>query len=239
MAGCATRIEGPSMEHWIPVARYTGAGSIAVNRIDMTAFTRNSHVRAGQRELRKVVIKTGVFPIRWLMTGSAIRAVTSAMLIILLMAGIAILWGTLEHLVDMALLTFHIGMAGFQLEIGQVVIKGYIFPIGWRMTQTAIFTETAIMFIVRTMAGNTCLRRALIFARCMAVFAIYPGVLANQFEIRQVMVKLSRRPAIWRMTSTAILPKAKLVWVIQMMTGEAILQGILQISPRTRIQVAG
>lgn len=80
-------------------------------------------MRARQREVTEVVIEFGVLPTGRVMTGRAIRAVLSIMLILLPVAGIAVCWRPLEQVVDMAVVTGCLPVFAFKLEAGQVVIE--------------------------------------------------------------------------------------------------------------------
>jgi len=83
----------------------------------MALFTGHIHVCARQWEVGKVMVKTCAFPIIRSMASRAIGAELAIVLVILLMARVAILRRAFEHVIDMALVTFHFGMFTFQFEV--------------------------------------------------------------------------------------------------------------------------
>ena len=84
--------------------------------IFMALFATYLGMCALQLEGRKVVIKCGVSPAFGSMTSRAIRAKLTFVFIVVLMTGITILGRAFEHIIDMALFTFHLCMSAFQLE---------------------------------------------------------------------------------------------------------------------------
>lgn len=58
----------------------------------------------------------------------------------------------------------------------------------------------------------------------MALFAAHLRVLPFQFERRKVVVKFGRRPAVHRVTGSAVAPKTAFMRLIARMTGKTILR---------------
>ena len=59
------------------------------------------------------MVKVDVIPIRRRMAGGTITPQLAVVLVVLLVTGVAIGWCALEDIVDMALLTGHIGVLSF------------------------------------------------------------------------------------------------------------------------------
>ena len=94
----------------------------------MTLLASHIHMRAVQREIAAVMVEGSLFPIRWVMAGSAIGAKAGAMLIVLLVAGIAIFGRPLIHIVAVTFLACNVRMFPFQLKVQYVVVKIRGFP---------------------------------------------------------------------------------------------------------------
>ena len=84
--------------------------------IGMALFTCHSRMRAIQREVAQVVVKGGILPTRWVMTGSTLRTKATVVFINLLVTGIAIVWRALEYPILVAIFTGDISMFSFKLE---------------------------------------------------------------------------------------------------------------------------
>lgn len=98
------------------------------------------------REGKSTVIKSRIFPVSWGgMANDAICAKVTIMGIILLVAGITIGRSAFEDTVQMTGLALDFGMAAFQFECEQIMVKIRIIPISWGMTE---FTTLAIFSIV-------------------------------------------------------------------------------------------
>lgn len=100
------------------------------------------------------------------------------------MTGRAGRWGALEHLVGVALCTFHSLVSAGQGKCGEGMVKSGIFPALGGVAGGAVFTELAIVFVVLAVAANTILRSALVLPVCMAVLASYRDVGAGELEGR-------------------------------------------------------
>ena len=79
----------------------------------MALLTFHIGVTACQREICAAMVKGGILPIRWGMTGFTLSSIAPVMFIILLVAGIAILRRTFERVIYMALFAGDFGMFAF------------------------------------------------------------------------------------------------------------------------------
>ena len=130
--------------------------------IYMARFTINIRVRPGQWERSGTVIVEHIQPAGRLVTGCAVRAKLSLMIVLRGMTGIAVLRCILEVPILMTRQTISGCVCAFQGEFGLAVIERYIRPPARGVTQGAVRTELAFMIILRRMTGITILRRILI-----------------------------------------------------------------------------
>lgn len=100
------------------------------------------------------MVESSVFPISWVVAGFANRPVLPVMFIIVLVARVAIFWGSLVA-TCMTLLTFHINMLAFKRESSQAVVKDGRLPALGTMTDTALCAELATVRIGGKVAGLT------------------------------------------------------------------------------------
>ena len=91
------------------------------------------------------------------------------MLVILLMAGKAILRRAFEHVVDVALLAFYVRVFALQLERGQVMVERGVLPTIRGVTRPAIRPKLSVVMIVFLMARITILRCRLQVCNSMRV----------------------------------------------------------------------
>jgi hypothetical protein len=87
------------------------------------------------------------------MASSAIRPELSAMLVVSFMAGIAVTWGSLVYIVDMATRTGNIGMLPGKFKGGKVVIEACWQPSCGGVAAAAVRAELTLMRITRFVAG--------------------------------------------------------------------------------------
>lgn len=118
----------------------------------------------------------------------------------------------------MTLLAGHIRMAARQREWTLVVIEIDIIPTAWVMAQGTVGTVLSVMFIILFVAGKTVCGGIFIDAVLVACFTGSFGVLAFQFETREVVVELCGSPGIGGMTGGAIGAKTSLMRLIGTMT---------------------
>jgi len=104
-----------------------------------------------------------------------------------------------------------------------------VIPIFRGVAGAAVCAESASMFIVVRMAGIAVRRCASILAVGMAILAGNFPVLAHQFEVCKIVVKLGRLPAFRRMTAFAVAAKPSIVLILFKMAGEAILRFSLHV----------
>lgn len=159
----------------------------------MTALTRHVHVRAGQREVAAAVVEGGVLPTGRVVTGGAVRAKLTVMLVILTVAGVAIAGRAFVHIVQVALLTAHIRMFPFEFERRQVVVEFGRRPAIRRMAEGAISAKAPLVRLVSVMAGVTILRRGgKICQRTgihVTLHARHAAMLPRQFEGKVVVIE--------------------------------------------------
>ena len=98
------------------------------------------------------------------------------------MAGVTILGCTREHIVDVALGTFGVGVRASQRECGEAVVKGGRLPGRGRVTRRAAGPILAAMTIIFGMAGIAVRRRSLEFKISMALAANHVYMFACQLE---------------------------------------------------------
>ena len=89
----------------------------------MAALTGHVGVFAIQFENEQAVVHVGREPPRRIMAGTAIRAELAVVLVILLMAGIAVLWRSIVHIIDMTFLADYIHVFACQFERGKIVVE--------------------------------------------------------------------------------------------------------------------
>ena len=121
---------------------------------------------------------------------------------------------TLKDIIRMASCARHLHMGAVQRELGQIVIKSAILPIGDGVAGFACRSKLALVCIIFLVAGIAILRRALIPSGDVALVAGSRSVLAFKFEFRQVVIKCSWFPTLRAVTSPALLAKSSSMNVI-------------------------
>ena len=116
-------------------------------------------VPAFQRKSRLRMVESGLVPSLWRMTCLAGSAKTPVVGIILLVASHARRRRSLENIVDMALLAFHLLVLAFQRESRLRMVESGLVPSLRRMTRLASRAQLAVMSIVLPVAAVTTLRR--------------------------------------------------------------------------------
>jgi len=169
------------------------------------------------------MIECGRFPRRGRMAESALEAEAPAVLIVFGMTRATLGGRAFEDAVDMAFFTIHFEVRAGQLEGKEVVIYGDIIPISGGVAGAASCAELTCVFIIFKMAGDTAGGCALIHIILMTLFAFDIVVLADKFEVGEVVVEPGGFPAFCRMADTAIRAKAALMRVVFQMTTGAIL----------------
>lgn len=107
------------------------------------------------------MIKSGAFPSLGGMAGSAILAELPIVLILLGMAGEAILWSALENVILVTVLAGNLAMPAAERESRQGVVKRGFFPGGGGMALGAVLSELASMGVIFKVACRACLGRSL------------------------------------------------------------------------------
>jgi len=116
MAGRAIEPEHSCMEHRIAMTTRTGGGHPGKLTKVMALFTRQVHMRTCQREVAAVVIEIGVLPVERVVTGTAVRAESAAVFIVIHMAGITIAGRPHEYTIHVAGFALHLCVPSLQFE---------------------------------------------------------------------------------------------------------------------------
>jgi hypothetical protein len=124
-----------------------------------------------------------------------------------------------------------------QREFGFVVIEGYIIPIGWLMTGSAVSSKLAFMVVILFMAGIAIGRRAFVYVVDVTLFAFNFLMFAFEFEICKVVIELGGFPGSGGMAGCAVCAEATLMWFIFFMARITVLWKGLQIRDGTCIEM--
>ena len=137
-----------------------------------------------EMESKLGMIHFGRFPAIGCVTCAALRSELALMRVILGMAGTAVLRSAFEDTVQMTGLALDFGMAAFQFECEQIMVKIRLIPISWGLT---------VVMVIFFMTGETRLGSGLQvskFARVdMALGTSQRRVFANKVEWHFIMVK--------------------------------------------------
>ena len=118
----------------------------------MTLLTSQTDMATREREIGLVMIEGDILPTDGLMAGGAVCAIFAAVLIVLLVAGIAVGWRADKNLIDVTRLTGCFRMLALQLERRQVVVE---LRRGPAFHQMAILTNRTQASLVRLHPGVT------------------------------------------------------------------------------------
>ena len=158
MTICAIGVEHSEMELRVGMTGHTlgrEAGKLAAC---MAGFTSYINVRTIQREVAAIVVKRYIFPIKRGMAGSAVHTKSTAMFIILAMAGVTIVGYTLVAIL-VTTLASDFSMLSLQLESREIVVERCSLPTTGCMAGATICTKAGCMRVIRAMAGKTILWR--------------------------------------------------------------------------------
>ncbi len=123
--------------------------------VGVTLSAGHVDVRARQLECGQTVIELRILPVRRSVTLRAARPECALVVIILLMAGDAILRRALEDVVHVALCALDRLVFADEFERRQVVIELRILPARWSVALRAVRSERAIVRIVHLVAIDT------------------------------------------------------------------------------------
>lgn len=107
------------------------------------------------------MINSGGKPAVGGMAGGTVGTELAIVFVILGMAGIAVLWGALEHMVYMTILAGYVDVFACKFKGGKVMIEQGWRPAGGGVTGTAVIAKAALVGVVFCMAGKAVLRRGL------------------------------------------------------------------------------
>ncbi len=154
----------------------------------MTTRTSRIHMRTGQFENGKVMVKDCAHPCECVVAGGAIRSKLTVVFIILIVAGRTFLRCAPIGTVLMTGLARHNDMPASKFEGCEVVIEFSWFPGFGGMTGGTICTEAPFMRFVLLMTGLAILRCVFISISLVACFTIHARVSASQRERKQGMI---------------------------------------------------
>jgi hypothetical protein len=120
----------------------------------MAIHTLYIHMRTSQRESGQVVVKGSVCPIRRVVAGIASSSKCPIVLVILRMAGVAIL-GSAFKTARVAALARHINVFPHKREVRQAMVKFGRLPAFRAVAPTTLCAEFSRMGIIGYMAGFT------------------------------------------------------------------------------------
>jgi len=142
------------MEGWVWVTGNALMWRPIKNIANMALGALDVHMRTSQLKGSQGVIEGGVRPIRRIVTGFAGSTKCSIMLVILLVAGVAILGRTLES-VDVAAFTGYFNVLTLEPEISQVVVKYSRLPACRTVAQPALHAKFTGVGVIGKMTGFT------------------------------------------------------------------------------------
>ena len=209
----------------------------------MAALTGDRSMLPVQMERELRVINIGWFPSSGRMTGIALRAELSLMIIIAAMAGETILRGGLQLIdrvrIDMACRAFCRSMLTDQFERNIIVIKVLTQRFDAVMTrhtigaesQEVISREGLVNLKVTVSTGSLVEGRSI--SADVTIFtsegrAVRLGLVRSQFEGNRIMIERSRTPTRRRVTGSALSAKRAGMRIILKMAGHTILRGPLE-----------
>jgi len=208
VAGNAIRTEISSMLGWLSMTGKTGRIQSLELTVRMALLASHIHVRPGQREVGKAVVKGCAFPIVRGVTGGAIRAEFAVVFVILLMTGIAIGRCALELIIDVTLLTGNFRMFAFEFESRKVVIEFRGLPTVGAVTGGAILPKPAVVLVILLVARETILRRRLQINKGTRIEVTFCtsrfGMFAAQLKCKRGMGKVAPKPVHAIVTGEAV-----------------------------------
>ena len=116
MAGGAICAKRPNVKSRVGMTVDARSGCPCELAVDVAFFAVNLLVRARQWEVTARVVERGVIPSAWRVTRRTVCAEIPVMLVILLVAGIAVLRRAFENAVLMTLLAFNVCMFTFKFK---------------------------------------------------------------------------------------------------------------------------
>ena len=140
------------MEVRVGMAGYTGGIRAFEYTVLVTLLTGDTHMRARQREVGKVMIEVGILPFIRRVTATTVRAKLTVVFVVLLMAGVTIGGRTCEDIILMTTFAGDSRVPAFEFESRKVVIELRGLPTVGRMTGGAILPEPAVVFVILPMA---------------------------------------------------------------------------------------
>ena len=130
--------------------------------IRMAGFALHTAMFPGKRETGIAMVEGNIRPLRWLMTGTAIRAELTVVVILVSVAGIAIFWRTFVYIVRMAGFAGDIRMRSCQRETRIAMVEGRVLPLARVMTGGTDRAKLSVVGIIPGVTGNAIFWRSLI-----------------------------------------------------------------------------
>jgi hypothetical protein len=152
------------------------------NSIDMTVSTGNRGMRSCQFKAGKIMVEGGRFPGVGCVTGTTVRPQAAGMPVVSFVAGITVGWRAFVDIVDMATGTDQRGMSPGQFEGGQVMVEGGRFPSVDIVTDCAVGSKSATVFIYVLVAGITIVGSTFIDIIDMTIGTSHRGMCSTQLE---------------------------------------------------------
>jgi len=218
MARSTIRAELAVMLVIVCMAGKTIPGCPFVYVIHMARLADHIGMCTRQRERRVVVIERRILPTAGVMTGRTDRSELTVMCILRRMTGEAILWRPLEYIIHVTGLARHIGVQAIERKRGVVMIERHIRPFRGLVTRTAVRAKLSIVRILRGMAGEAVLRRALIHVIYMTGLACNGRVCAGQRKSRLAVIETHVLPAAGVMARGAHCPELAVMDILRSVT---------------------
>lgn len=184
------------------------------NSIYMTGGTLNVCVRACQRKSRSVVIEIHIAPARRLVAGVTYSPKLTIMVVILGVAGKAVLRRPFEHPIDMTRRTSDGRMRTHQREGRDTMVKVHVAPTRRLMAGFAGCPILTVVAVILGMTGEAVLRRAPEDSIGMAGFTGLRSVRTDQRKTGAVMVEDNIAPAGGRMAGSAFFSERSVMHIV-------------------------
>jgi hypothetical protein len=195
-------------------------------------------MRPRQGEIRKLMVKCGVFPFGRSMAGAAEGPKPTFVGILPKMAVRALRRRADESGLQVAGLASGLGVRALQRKRREIVVKGDILPGRFAVTASAVFTKLSGMRIILAVALKTCRRCPGEAGVYMAALALHPFMGAQQREAGQLMIKHGLLPCIGSVARSAVVPQSPIMHIVFRVTVGAVLGGGSQIRHARRPHMA-
>jgi hypothetical protein len=212
------------------VTRFSMAGRAVFGRtlvdpIPMTRTTACPGMRAREGESSRAMIKAGSLPATGRVALRAVLAELPVVFVVRLVTGRAVRGRTLVDPVSMTRTTADACMRAREGEASRAVIKAGSLPAASVVALRAGLTKLPVMFIVGPVTGNAVLGSSRVLASGVTLHAANLPMPPCERVTGRVVIKAGPLPAIRRMALPAGLTKLPAVFVVRLVTGNAVLGG--------------